>query len=76
MSMRLDKEKGRAAAASDLMLDIAQVAGMLGFSVRTIQRLIATGSFLAPVRLGKKPLWHRARLDAWLAGGGKNGRSR
>jgi predicted DNA-binding transcriptional regulator AlpA len=48
-----------------------EVAASLGISKRTIQRLLSAGKFPRPnAYAGKCPLWTRATLEKWLAGGG------
>ena len=55
--------------ADRILVDIRQVARMTCLSVRTLERLVSTGRFPPPVRLGRKRLWQRARLEQWLADG-------
>ena len=60
---------GRISAEHPVLIDKHQVAGMTSLSVRTIERLVSTGRFPPPMRLGRRRLWHRQKLDAWLADG-------
>ena len=53
-----------------ILVDKRDVARMTTLSVRTIDRLVSTGRFPPPLRLGRKSLWHRGKLEVWLAGGG------
>ncbi len=52
------------------LIDVREVATLTTLSVRTIERLVATGRFPPPTRLGRKRLWPREKLHAWIAGGG------
>ena len=48
-----------------------EVARMTSVSARTIERLVSMGQFPQPVRLGRKSLWNRQKLQAWIADGCK-----
>jgi len=44
-----------------------EVARELHRSKKTIQRLIKAGRFCPFLRVGRKMLWRRSRLDQWIA---------
>jgi hypothetical protein len=49
----------------------AAAARMCGMSERTLERLLSARRFpRADARAGRCPLWTRATLEKWLAGGG------
>jgi len=51
------------------LLDVRQVAEMLGCSSRHIYRLSDAGRMPAPVRLGALVRWSRSAVEAWIADG-------
>jgi excisionase family DNA binding protein len=55
--------KGRA------LLDVGQLAEMLGVSKRHVHRLADAGKCPAPVRLGRCARWPRSAVEAWIARG-------
>ena len=48
-----------------------EAAEMIGVSVRTLERLVATGRFPPPVRFGRQRRWVRKVLARWIEGGCK-----
>lgn len=52
-----------------LALSAEETARLLGVAPRTWRLLVASGRALRPIRLGRRVLWRRAELDAWLAAG-------
>lgn len=59
-------------AASELTqigLSAAEVAKLLGVSVRHVWTLYASGRLPQPVRLGRATRWHRTEIEAWMAAG-------
>lgn len=53
------------------LLDVNQVAALLGCSPRHVYRLVDAGKMPQPVRLGALVRWSRASLSEWIAGGCK-----
>lgn len=53
------------------LLDVRQVAAMLGCSTRTVYRLSDAGKMPRPRRLGALVRWSRSEIDAWIATGCK-----
>ncbi len=51
------------------LLDVCDVARMLGLSSRSVWRLRDRGALPQPVRLSGSVRWRRDELDAWIAGG-------
>ena len=56
-------------AATAELLDVRQVAAMLGASVRHIYRLADAGKMPSPVRLGALVRWPRQAVLSWIAAG-------
>ena len=52
------------------LLDVKQLAKRLGCSDRHITRLVASGKFPAPIKLGHLSRWDPKVVDQWLAEGG------
>jgi len=48
-----------------------EAAEMIGVSVRTLERLVATGRFPPPIRFGRRPRWLKKALSRWIEGGCK-----
>jgi len=46
-----------------------EAAELIGVSVRTLERLVATGRFPPPVRFGRQRRWVRKTLIRWIEGG-------
>ncbi|MHC4947205.1 MAG: helix-turn-helix transcriptional regulator [Planctomycetota bacterium] len=53
--------------ADSLLLDVRAVARLLGLGERTIWRMAGSGEMPAPLRFGRRRLWHRPTLERWLA---------
>ena len=51
------------------MLDVQQVAALLGCSTRTAYRLADAGRMPRPLKLGHLCRWRRAEVLAWIADG-------
>lgn len=64
------------AATSPVMLDVEQLAELLGVSTRHVRRLVDAGKAPQPVRLGRACRWPRPNVDAWIADGCPNCRRR
>jgi excisionase family DNA binding protein len=52
---------------SALLLDVVDVASMLGVSPRSIVGWVASGSFPAPLCLGRLKRWRRQDVETHLA---------
>lgn len=52
-----------------VLLSLSELAELLGTSLRTVQRMNATGALPAPIRIGARPRWRRDEIDAWIAAG-------
>ncbi len=52
-----------------LLVSIAEVAQMLRASIRTIERMLATGEIPEPVRLRGSRRWRREDIVAWVDAG-------
>lgn len=50
-----------------LLVGKAEAARMTGISARSLDRLVSSGKFLRPVRLGGRVLWSRYALEKWIA---------
>ena len=50
-----------------LLIDIRQLAALLGRSVPSLERDQAAGRLPAPVRIGSSKKWRRADIEAWVA---------
>lgn len=46
---------------------VKDLAASLKLGVRTIWRMLSTGSIPQPIRLGRSVRWRRATIEAWLA---------
>jgi len=57
------------AAREPALLDVRQVAAMLGCSPRHIYRLADRGAMPRPVKLGGLVRWCRAAIEIWIADG-------
>jgi excisionase family DNA binding protein len=55
-------------APAAALLDVRAVAALLDCSPRHVYRLADDGRMPPPVKLGALVRWHRADLDAWIAG--------
>jgi excisionase family DNA binding protein len=68
MSSKQERAKRKPApVTSGEFLTVAQVASELHLSVKSIQRRISRGEFCPFLRIGRKMLWSRSRLDQWFA---------
>jgi prophage regulatory protein len=56
-------------AASPLLLDIATLASMTGWSVDTLRRYLSAGRLPAPLRIGGSVRWRADDVRAWVAWG-------
>ncbi len=57
------------AESSVQLLNVNQVAEVLGCSSRHIYRLSDAGRMPAPLRLGSLVRWSRSAIDAWVQSG-------
>jgi excisionase family DNA binding protein len=67
---------GNRAAPSPAMLDVEQLAELLGVSPRHVRRLADAGKCPPAVRLGKCARWPRHVVETWIADGCPNCRKR
>ena len=51
------------------LLNVKEVAEMLGLSERTVYRLSDTGNMPQPVKLGAAVRWRRQELESWIENG-------
>lgn len=51
-----------------LLLPIAQAASLTGLAVRTIWRLVSSGRFPQPIRIGRATRWRRFDIEEWIVG--------
>ncbi|MGD8451994.1 MAG: helix-turn-helix domain-containing protein [Phycisphaerae bacterium] len=56
-------------AVTPELLDVHDVAAVLGCSTRSVCRLAGAGKLPSPVKLGRLSRWRRAELLTWLAEG-------
>lgn len=49
-----------------LLIDATGLAGLLGFSLRTVRRLDCSGKLPRPVRIGGAVRWRVEEVAAWL----------
>ncbi len=59
----------KTAPPTPLLVDIQQLAVLLGRSVASLERDQAAGRLPAPVRIGGSKKWRRADIEAWVAAG-------
>lgn len=52
-----------------LLVGKAEAARLTGISPRSVDRLVSSGAFLPPVRLGGRILWNRDALAEWVSAG-------
>ena len=52
-----------------LLVDKVEAARLTGISARSVDRLVCSGRFLPPIRLGGRVLWNREALRRWIADG-------
>jgi excisionase family DNA binding protein len=65
--MRADTPAAAPAADLDaLALDQRQAAKLTGLSAKTLGRLADAGESLGRIKVGRRVLYHRATLAAWL----------
>lgn len=53
----------------EILLTAKGLAALTNISERTIWRWSASGRMPPPIRLGRKVLWRRQDIDAWVAAG-------
>ncbi|MBI5865344.1 MAG: excisionase family DNA-binding protein [Planctomycetes bacterium] len=56
----------QAAAVVDRLLTVREVAARLGISGRQVQKLLASGRFPAPVRLGRSVRWRNGDVSRFI----------
>jgi prophage regulatory protein len=55
--------------ATVFLLRLDQVCARVGLRKSTIYKLLASGDFPQPVRLGSRTsAWHASEVDGWIAG--------
>ncbi len=59
----------KAGGGGPVLLDVNQVAALLGVSRSHVFRMTDSGQMPRPLRLGSLVKWRRADLDDWLAAG-------
>ena len=52
-----------------LLVGKAEAARLTGVSARSVDRLVSSGRFLRPIRLGGRVLWSRQALAQWVCAG-------
>ena len=57
-----------------ILMSAADLAAMLGISVRHVWRLRDAGELPKPIKLGSLVRWHKAAIDRWLAEGNEQRR--
>jgi excisionase family DNA binding protein len=72
MSATLSHAGGSAPATLAVLLDVDEVAGMLGCSARTVRRLADGGRMPQPTKLGSLLRFNRASIEKWVADGCPN----
>ncbi len=65
----MNGDDGHDNGAEPVLLDVRQVAALLGVSTRTVYRLADSGLMPRPVRLGALVRWPRAAVEEWIAAG-------
>ncbi|MFN7878064.1 MAG: helix-turn-helix transcriptional regulator [Pirellula sp.] len=62
---------GKPTTAPELprLLDVEQVAGMLGVSSRQVYRLADGGRMPRPLKIGGSVRWDRQAVEKWIAAG-------
>ncbi len=56
-------------AHETLLMDAAETARTLGLGRSTFWRLHSAGKVPLPVRLGRRTLWRRDEIEAWVRAG-------
>jgi len=59
--------KQRPSVSEPALLDVRQVASLLGCSTRHVYRMSDAGKMPRPIRLGSLVRWSRASIDEWIA---------
>ncbi|GAF85076.1 unnamed protein product [marine sediment metagenome] len=54
---------------STRLIDVRQVAAIVGCSARHVANLDKTGRILRPLRLGRSVRWDRDAIDRWIDSG-------
>ena len=62
-------DKSSERQVQSLLVGKAEAAHLTGISPRSVDRLVSSGTFLHPVRLGGRVLWNRHALAEWVAAG-------
>ena len=55
--------------ASRVLIDVRQVAEMIGCSTRTVYRFSDAGKMPRPLKLGGAVRWRRSDIEQWIADG-------
>ena len=68
---RMDEHAGKSPslAPAPLLVDKSTAAILTGISERSIDRLVSSGRFIRPTRIGGRVLFHRRRLEEWVERG-------
>lgn len=48
------------------VMDVRAVAALLRVSARTVQRLVSSGRFAPPFRVGRSTRWTREAVETWI----------
>ena len=67
----LESRQANAVVGDAALLDVNEVAAMLGCSARHVYRLTDAGKMPRPVKLGSLVRWNRASIEDWIGGGCK-----
>ena len=62
-------DKSNDSQVQSLLVGKAEAARLTGISPRSVDRLVSSGAFLQPVRLGGRVLWNRDALAEWVSAG-------
>jgi len=59
----------REVSVAPLLVDKTEAARLTGISARSVDRLVSSDRFPAPIRLGGRVLWNRDALEQWVDAG-------
>ena len=54
------------------LINVHELAGILGVSQRTIWRLVASGKVIQPLRIGTSVRWRLDQVNHWIESGCPN----
>jgi prophage regulatory protein len=61
-----EEPHGNSPSRSLLLLTVRDVARILRVSTRTVHRLVETGEFVKPLRIGRSTRWRASDVLDWL----------